>query len=405
MVVGAGSQYQHDAGIVTDSAPRAGAVPGWQRAAGDGTVRDGAVFRANPGERPVAAAPPGVRPGIRRLRRVGGWASRAPRSVASGRRPPAQCDTAARGPERPSARCRRRAPAMSAQRRSVRRRGIADASAMSCSVPVGGSSMPARWSGSAGLGNTGGCAPASRGSQGHREVLQRHATAQDQLAPGRIGARELPFGVGVEVHGALADAPPPTGNCGSTEPGPPAPAGPDRFVIGNPLLHGSTLAPAPGSPSAQRDRSRPLVPWPLGCPNMFAAGGQTGSMVTAPLRRAAFAEPEPDELLAWRACRVCAGTICMSEGDRLPVHRADVIPATWRGRVVRLGDGLGPDCGSGSGTGPASPWLLPANAARRPDRRNLCPGSLRGLGRRRWIRQFTTVPAVFAHQLPGRIQR
>ncbi len=113
--------------------------------------------------------------------------------------------------------------------------------------------------------------------------------------------------------------------------------------------------------------------------------------------------PGPDELLVRvGACGVCRTDLHVSEGD-LPVRRARVTPGhEVVGRVAGMGAEV---TGHGVGDRVGVAWL------RRTDgtcayclrgAENLCPGSrYTGWDSDGGYAQYTTVPAAFAHPLPG----
>src|SRR3984957_15956574 len=125
--------------------------------------------------------------------------------------------------------------------------------------------------------------------------------------------------------------------------------------------------------------------------------------VSAPVPR-----PGPSELLvAVRACGVCRTDLHVTEGD-LPVHRERVTPGH---EVVGGGGGLGSDLGADAGDGFAVgdrvgiAWLRHTCGVCRYCRRgdeNLCPQSrYTGWDADGGYAEFATVPAAFAHHLPG----
>jgi propanol-preferring alcohol dehydrogenase len=131
-----------------------------------------------------------------------------------------------------------------------------------------------------------------------------------------------------------------------------------------------------------------------------------GPMSTGPLQRVTVPvpEPAPDELLvAVAACGVCRTDLHVTEGD-LPVHRAGVVPGhEVVGEVVALGATAGSDFSVGDRVGIA--WLRHTCGRCRYCVRgseNLCPQSLyTGWDADGGYAEFATVPASFAHRLPG----
>ena len=131
-----------------------------------------------------------------------------------------------------------------------------------------------------------------------------------------------------------------------------------------------------------------------------------GPMDTHPLERvtAEVPRPTPSELLvAVRACGVCRTDLHVTEGD-LPVHREGVIPGhEVVGEVIEVGAGAGGDFRVGDRVGLA--WLRHTCGlcvyCRRGDE-NLCPQSrYTGWDADGGFAEFATVPAAFAHHLPG----
>jgi alcohol dehydrogenase, propanol-preferring len=129
-------------------------------------------------------------------------------------------------------------------------------------------------------------------------------------------------------------------------------------------------------------------------------------METGPLEQvtAEVPRPEPSELLvAVRACGVCRTDLHVTEGD-LPVHRAGVTPGhEVVGEVVEVGGEAGDEFKPGDRVGIA--WLRHTCGVCRYCRRgneNLCPQSrYTGWDADGGYAEFTTVPAAFAHHLPG----
>jgi propanol-preferring alcohol dehydrogenase len=131
-----------------------------------------------------------------------------------------------------------------------------------------------------------------------------------------------------------------------------------------------------------------------------------GPIETGPLEQvtAEVPRPEPSELLvAVRACGVCRTDLHVTEGD-LPVHRAGVTPGhEVVGEVVEVGGEAGDEFKPGDRVGIA--WLRHTCGVCRYCRRgneNLCPQSrYTGWDADGGYAEFTTVPAAFAHHLPG----
>ncbi|WP_353617132.1 zinc-binding alcohol dehydrogenase family protein [Mycolicibacter senuensis] len=131
-----------------------------------------------------------------------------------------------------------------------------------------------------------------------------------------------------------------------------------------------------------------------------------GPIAGGPLHRvsAAVPRPQPAELLvAVRACGVCRTDLHVTEGD-LPVHRAGVTPGhEVVGEVVEVGAEAGEDFAVGDRVGIA--WLRHTCGTCRYCRRgdeNLCPRSrYTGWDDDGGYAEFATVPAAFAHHLPG----
>ncbi|OLZ61194.1 alcohol dehydrogenase [Streptomyces sp. IMTB 2501] len=115
--------------------------------------------------------------------------------------------------------------------------------------------------------------------------------------------------------------------------------------------------------------------------------------------------PEDDELLVRvRACGVCRTDLHVIEGD-LPVHRPGVTPGH---EVVGVVEGFGAavrDFTVGERVGVA--WLRRTDGNCTYCRRrseNLCPASLyTGWDADGGYAEYTTVPAAFAHRLPGEL--
>lgn len=131
-----------------------------------------------------------------------------------------------------------------------------------------------------------------------------------------------------------------------------------------------------------------------------------GPMPSGPLERVTTAVPSPatDELLvAVHACGVCRTDLHVAEGD-LPVHRAGVTPGhEVVGEVVEVGASVGVEFEVGDRVGIA--WLRHTCGTCRYCRRgheNLCPRSrYTGWDDDGGYAEFATVPAAFAHHLPG----
>jgi propanol-preferring alcohol dehydrogenase len=131
-----------------------------------------------------------------------------------------------------------------------------------------------------------------------------------------------------------------------------------------------------------------------------------GPMKTGPLERVTtkVPSPEPSELLvAVHACGVCRTDLHVAEGD-LPVHRERVTPGhEVVGEVVEVGAEAGGEFAVGDRVGIA--WLRHTcgvcKYCRRGDE-NLCPNSrYTGWDADGGYAEFATVPAAFAHHLPG----
>ena len=127
---------------------------------------------------------------------------------------------------------------------------------------------------------------------------------------------------------------------------------------------------------------------------------------TGPLERvtADVPRPEPSELLvAVLACGVCRTDLHVAEGD-LPVHRERVTPGhEVVGEVIEVGGEAGDGFSVGDRVGIA--WLRHTcgvcKYCRRGDE-NLCPQSrYTGWDADGGYAEFATVPAAFAHHLPG----
>lgn len=131
-----------------------------------------------------------------------------------------------------------------------------------------------------------------------------------------------------------------------------------------------------------------------------------GPIDTNPLERVTteVPRPAPSELLvAVRACGVCRTDLHVTEGD-LPVHRDRVTPGhEVVGEVVEVGADAGDGFVVGDRVGIA--WLRHTCGVCRYCRRgdeNLCPESrYTGWDADGGYAEFVTVPAAFAHHLPG----
>lgn len=129
-------------------------------------------------------------------------------------------------------------------------------------------------------------------------------------------------------------------------------------------------------------------------------------MDTHPLEEVTTEVPRPgpsDLLVAVRACGVCRTDLHVTEGD-LPVHRDRVTPGhEVAGEVIEVGAEAGDEFGVGDRVGIA--WLRHTcgvcKYCRRGDE-NLCPESrYTGWDADGEYAEFATVPAAFAHPLPG----
>lgn len=129
-------------------------------------------------------------------------------------------------------------------------------------------------------------------------------------------------------------------------------------------------------------------------------------MDTHPLEEVTTEVPRPgpaDLLVAVRACGVCRTDLHVTEGD-LPVHRDRVTPGhEVVGEVIDVGAEAGDEFGVGDRVGIA--WLRHTcgvcKYCRRGDE-NLCPESrYTGWDADGGYAEFATVPAAFAHPLPG----
>jgi propanol-preferring alcohol dehydrogenase len=133
---------------------------------------------------------------------------------------------------------------------------------------------------------------------------------------------------------------------------------------------------------------------------------QPGPMNTEPLEYVTTPVPRPgpsELLVAVRACGVCRTDLHVAEGD-LPVHRANVTPGhEVVGEVLEVGADAGDEYTVGDRVGIA--WLRHTcgvcTYCRRGDE-NLCPNSrYTGWDADGGYAEFATVPAAFAHHLPG----
>ncbi|GAA4290353.1 zinc-binding alcohol dehydrogenase family protein [Mycobacterium paraffinicum] len=131
-----------------------------------------------------------------------------------------------------------------------------------------------------------------------------------------------------------------------------------------------------------------------------------GPMDTGPLEQITTDVPRPgpaELLVAVRACGVCRTDLHVTEGD-LPVHRDHVTPGhEVVGEVVEVGPEAGDGFQVGDRVGIA--WLRHTcgvcKYCRRGDE-NLCPQSrYTGWDADGGYAEFATVPADFAHPLPG----
>lgn len=131
-----------------------------------------------------------------------------------------------------------------------------------------------------------------------------------------------------------------------------------------------------------------------------------GPVRTRPLDRATLEIPRPgpgELLVAVRACGVCRTDLHVAEGD-LPVHRPGVIPGhEVVGEVVGMGPGAETGFSVGDRVGIA--WLRHTCGRCRYCIRgdeNLCPESrYTGWDADGGYAEFATVPAAYAHPLPG----
>jgi propanol-preferring alcohol dehydrogenase len=134
--------------------------------------------------------------------------------------------------------------------------------------------------------------------------------------------------------------------------------------------------------------------------------GRPGPVETGPLDLRDTPVPEPGHgelLLRVRACGVCRTDLHVTEGD-LPVHKPGVVPGhEVVGEVVAIGAGEAGGFEPGDRAGAA--WLRSTDGTCKYCRRgaeNLCPASVYdGWDHDGGYAEFMTVPAAFAHRLPG----
>jgi alcohol dehydrogenase, propanol-preferring len=130
-----------------------------------------------------------------------------------------------------------------------------------------------------------------------------------------------------------------------------------------------------------------------------------GPLASQPLRlrTGPVPRPEPGELLLRvLACGVCRTDLHVTEGD-LPPHRPSVVPGhEVVGEVVALGEGA---TGFSTGDRAGAAWLRWTDGTCKYCRRgaeNLCPDSrYTGWDADGGYAEYLTVPAAFAHRLPG----
>ena len=133
---------------------------------------------------------------------------------------------------------------------------------------------------------------------------------------------------------------------------------------------------------------------------------QPGPMTTHPLDAVTVDVPVPgpgELLVAVHACGVCRTDLHVAEGD-LPVHRHGVIPGhEVVGEVAAIGPDAGDEFAVGDRVGIA--WLRHTDGHCRfcvRGQENLCPESrYTGWDADGGYAEFATVPAAFAHHLPG----
>ena len=129
-------------------------------------------------------------------------------------------------------------------------------------------------------------------------------------------------------------------------------------------------------------------------------------MTTHPLENLAVDVPEPgpgELLVAVHACGVCRTDLHVAEGD-LPVHRPGVIPGhEVVGEVAAIGPDAGDEFAVGDRVGIA--WLRHTCGHCKfcvRGQENLCPESrYTGWDADGGYAEFATVPAAYAHHLPG----
>lgn len=130
-----------------------------------------------------------------------------------------------------------------------------------------------------------------------------------------------------------------------------------------------------------------------------------GPVDTKPLRRVTVPRPDPgvgELLVRVRACGVCRTDLHVAEGD-LAVHRPSVIPGH---EVVGEVVAVGPDAhGFAAGDRVGVAWLRHTCGRCRyclRGKENLCPESrYTGWDADGGYAEYTTVPAAYAHCLPG----
>src|ERR1700741_3110454 len=134
--------------------------------------------------------------------------------------------------------------------------------------------------------------------------------------------------------------------------------------------------------------------------------GRPGPMDTQPLERVTVDVPVPgpgELLVAVHACGVCRTDLHVAEGD-LPVHRPGVIPGhEVVGEAAARGLDAGDEFAVGDRVGIA--WLRHTCGHCKfclSGQENLCPESrYTGWDADGGYAEFATVPAAFAHHLPG----
>jgi alcohol dehydrogenase, propanol-preferring len=130
-----------------------------------------------------------------------------------------------------------------------------------------------------------------------------------------------------------------------------------------------------------------------------------GPITGHPLRERTGPVPDPADgelLVRVLACGVCRTDLHVAEGD-LPVHRPGVVPGhEVVGEVVAVGDGVS---GAAPGDRVGIAWLRGTCGTCRYCLRgdeNLCPRSVyTGWDADGGYAEYATVPAAFAHHLPG----